>query len=138
MVLVRQLDDEDDDGPLHLPRLVRLELVRGGDDEGEGGEDDHREGEECQQLRQAAGPRVLQRVPQPAPHLATHHHSDHPSPCLLQPDGTVPEVLLLRGLHRLDLGTQVHVLLILAEVHLRKVLKSTASLFSKRSINLQI
>ena len=51
-----------------------------------------------------------------------------PSPCLLLPDGTVPEVLLLRGLHRLDLGTQVHVLLILAEVHLRKVLESTASL----------
>ena len=52
----------------------------------------------------------------------------HPSPCHLLPDGTVPEVLLLRGLHRLDLGTQVHVLLILAEVHLRKVLESTASL----------
>ena len=107
-----------------------LQLVRGGDDEGEGGEDDHREGEECQQLRQAAGPGVLQGVPQPAPHLATHQHSYHPpsSTCLLLPDGTVPEVLLLRGLHRLDLGTQVHVLLILAEVHLRKVLESTASL----------
>ena len=109
-----------------------LQLVRGGDDEGEGGEDDHREGEECQQLRQAAGPGVLQGVPQPAPHLATHTNMQiilPPSPCLLLPDGTVPEVLLLRGLHRLDLGAQVHVLLILAEVHLRKVLESTASLF---------
>ena len=58
-----------------------------------------------------------------------------PSPCLLLPDGTVPEVLLLRGLHRLDLGTQVHVFLILAEVHLRKVLESTASL-CKSMVNL--
>ena len=62
-----------------------LQLVRGGDDEGEGGEDDHREGEECQQLRQAAGPRVLQGVPQPAPHLATHQHADHPPSFSLSP-----------------------------------------------------
>ena len=68
--VVGHLDDEHHHGPLALPLGVHLELVRGGDDEGDGGEDHHGQREERQELRQAAGPRVLDGVPHPGPPLA--------------------------------------------------------------------
>ena len=49
--------------------LDALEDVCCGDDEGEGGDEDHGEGEPGQHLRQAARVRVLHRLPQPGPGL---------------------------------------------------------------------
>ena len=113
MVLVRQLDDEDDDGPLHLPRLVRLELVRGGDDEGDGGDDHHGEGEQRQKLSQLGSPWIFYGVPQPSSPLT---------------QVVVTEVLLLRLLQGSLLGVQVAVLLALTDVQLGEILESAARL----------
>ena len=44
-----------------------LQLVSCGDDEGDRGEDDHRQREEGQELSQIAGPGILQGIPQPTP-----------------------------------------------------------------------
>ena len=57
--VVCHLDDQDHDGPLALALLVLLELVRGGDDEGDGGQDHHGQREQGQELGQLGGPRVL-------------------------------------------------------------------------------
>ena len=57
--VVCHLDDQDHDGPLALALLVLLELIRGGDDEGDGGQDHHGQREQGQELGQLGGPRVL-------------------------------------------------------------------------------
>ena len=50
--------------------FVGLELVSSGDDEGDGGEEDHGEGEYSQELGQIARPWILDCVPTPGPPLA--------------------------------------------------------------------
>ena len=57
--VVCHLDDQDHHGPLALALLVLLELVRGGDDEGDGGQDHHGQREQGQELGQLRGPRIL-------------------------------------------------------------------------------
>ena len=57
--VIRHLDDHDHHGPLALALLVLLELVRGGDDEGDGGQDHHGQREEGQELGQLGGPGIL-------------------------------------------------------------------------------
>ena len=57
--VVCHLDDQDHDWPLALALLVLLQLIRGGDDEGDGGQDHHGQREQGQKLGQLRGPRVL-------------------------------------------------------------------------------
>ena len=93
--------------------LVLLQLLRGGDDEGDGGDEDHGEGEESQELGQFGGPGVFYGVPQPGPPLGQL---------------SVAEVLLRGLLQDLPLLLQLPVLLALQDVHLRVVLQGAARL----------
>ena len=82
---------------------VLLQLLRGGNDEGDGGDEDHGEGEESEELGQFGGPGILDGVPQPGPPLG--------------PLG-VAEVLLSSLLQHLPLLLQLPVLLALQDIHL--------------------
>ena len=95
------------------PFLVPLELLRGGDDEGDGGDDHHGEGEESQELGQLGCPGIFYCAPQHGPPLAPLAGA---------------EVLLLRLLQGSLLGVQVVVLLALTDVQLREILEGAAGL----------
>ena len=79
-----------------------LQLISGGDDEGDCGDEHHGEGEHGEELCQLAGPRILDGVPGPGPPLAGLG---------------LTKVLQLRLLQRSFLGLQVALLLALADIY---------------------
>ena len=52
--VVDEVDDEDDAGEVNLPLLVLLQLLNGGEDEGDCGDEHHRQGEEGYKLSKPA------------------------------------------------------------------------------------
>ena len=71
--MINDLDDGDHQRVLGGARLRGLQLLDGGEDEGEGGHHDHEEADEGHDLGKLARPRVLERVPGPGPPLQTHN-----------------------------------------------------------------
>ena len=68
--IVNHVDDEDNPREVKVAGGILLQLVGGGDDEGDGGEEDHGEGEDGQELGEIARPWILDRVPTPGAPLA--------------------------------------------------------------------
>ena len=71
--VVNDLDYGDYQRVLGGARLRGLQLLDGGEDEGEGGHHDHEEADEGHDLGKLARPWVLERVPGPGPPLQTHN-----------------------------------------------------------------
>ena len=63
--VVDEINDVGQQLILHDTLSILLQLLRGADDEGDGGDEDHGEGEESEELSQLAGPGILNSVPQP-------------------------------------------------------------------------
>ena len=139
--MVNDLDDGDHQRVLGGARLRGLQLLDGGEDEGEGGHHDHEEADEGHDLGKLARPRVLERVPGPGPPLQTQNthktcksqrccyvKSKHLSTPPHLSYATAAEILLVRELHLELLGGDVSVLLALADVNLGVVLQGAAGL----------
>ena len=68
--VINEPNDVEQKWKVKVAFFVRLELVSSGDDEGNGGEEDHGEGEDGQELGEIARPWILDRIPTPGPPLA--------------------------------------------------------------------